>query len=66
MRLDPNVDTVALAASGRGASLPTMRVEDFRNLKAMNGTYEREFRRAQLVSIFQPVAFGRYSRMYRV
>ncbi|KAH9451981.1 hypothetical protein Pst134EA_025918 [Puccinia striiformis f. sp. tritici] len=59
-------DAVALAASGRGSSLPTMKVQDFLNLKAENNTYEREFRRAQLVSLFQPVAYGRYSRMYKV
>ncbi|KAI9615177.1 hypothetical protein H4Q26_011718 [Puccinia striiformis f. sp. tritici PST-130] len=50
-------DAVALAASGRGSSLPTMKVQDFLNLKAENNTYEREFRRAQLVSLFQPVAY---------
>ncbi|EFP76393.2 uncharacterized protein PGTG_02834 [Puccinia graminis f. sp. tritici CRL 75-36-700-3] len=59
-------DTVALAASGRGSGLPTMKVQDFINLKHEHGTFDREFRRAQLVSLFQPVAFGRYSRMYKV
>ncbi|PLW21793.1 hypothetical protein PCANC_02922 [Puccinia coronata f. sp. avenae] len=58
-------ETAALAATGKGAGLPTMRVEDFCNLRSSHGTYAREFCRAQIISLFQPPDYGRYSRMYK-
>lgn len=59
-------DRTKLSPTGKGSALPTMKVQDFIDLKKSRGTYTREFARAQLISLFQPVDFGRYSRMYQV